>query len=348
MLGKRAIYVTAMGAQTTKSFMQPRHYSDVQPVRYIILVRKNADKYQIGRLVEHINTMGTFRLIALKELALFRQMGTSIRIYGHTIDEASKKFNELVSQKTPPGRLPDPEIPDFVWNAPLGDKRNPLTYIQQTDSIRELQNALCGVQAQIYVDASKFTGGLSFRVSRASYYVNIIRQRMPDLQIERIAPYQPYDAFVRRRLFSVFDYISDIGQRATRLSERISRLLDAIQAKALVDLTYNIQNLNSATALQTRELAKISGDTARQSIEEQKQTTLLYVIALFAFVGQVFMAFLWGYRGLAEEKAAFWGYATAVFIGIAYYLLRRRTDKAQAKRSMQEARELISESSRLQ
>lgn len=334
MLGKRAIYVTAMGARTKKSFLAPRHYSDVQAVRYIIFVRSGADKYQLGRLIEHINTMGTFRLAALKEFSLFRQIGTKIRIYGHLMDEASNKFNELIKNQNPEDSVPEHSEPDTMtvdWTAPPGDPRNPLTFIQETGNIRRLQNALCGIQAQIYLDASAFTGGLSFRVSRASYYVNALKQRLPDLEIERIAPYQSYNAFVRRRLFSVFDYIFDIGERANRLSARISRLLDAIQTKALVDLTFNIQNLNHSTAVQTRALALISSQASIQADEERKQTTVIYVIAVFALASQIIHSALWSYWEDKEALTAAAAYVSASVIGWIFYRIRRSRDK-RAKR----------------
>jgi hypothetical protein len=116
MLGKRAIYVTAMGARTPR-YVLPRHYSDVQAVRYLILVPPQSNRFQIGRLVEHINTMGTFRLIALKEFALFRQMGTRIRLYGHLMDAASEQFNTLIRIQQRGFSAP-PDMGELDWTKP--------------------------------------------------------------------------------------------------------------------------------------------------------------------------------------------------------------------------------------
>ncbi len=180
-----------------------------------------------------------------------------------------------------------------------------------------MQNALCQVQSKLYLDSARFTGGMSFRVSRAKYYVASSQERMPDLDISRIPPYQSYEGFIRRRLYATFEYISDIGDRASRLSTRISRLLDAIQAKALVDLTHNIEKLSQATALQTQKLAEISG-------QEHIQTTVLYLIAIIGFGGLLLHSILWGTIFPNQEaKSAAISYVVSGLIAFLFILYRK-------------------------
>jgi hypothetical protein len=101
MLDKRALYITAMGAQAIASEKFPSSI-EIQPVAYVILVRPNADPHQTGRLVEHINSLGTMRLIALKEIGLLRRLGTIIRIFGHRLDEIATSFTRVLKDAPSP------------------------------------------------------------------------------------------------------------------------------------------------------------------------------------------------------------------------------------------------------
>jgi hypothetical protein len=328
MLGKRAIYITAMGAMTaqTTPSSEPaqKTYADVRPVRYIFMVRRSPDRLQLGRLIEHINTMGTFRLMALKELSLFRQVGTSVRIYGHLVDAASEQFNALLIHQEDDFEKKDQPLFEMEYNAASGSPRNPLQYIRHTKNIQRLQNALCQIQSRINMDASRFTGGMAFRVSRSRYYVRSLKERIPDLEISTIPPYQSYLAFVRRRLFATFDYIDDIGERASRLAARLTRILDAIQSKALVDLTHNIEVLNEYNT-------KIYDLTSKQSAEERDQTTILFTITVFAFVGQLIFSLSWALSGKEANSAAI-AYGIAGFLALLLFTYRkRRSEKLNEK-----------------
>jgi uncharacterized membrane-anchored protein len=165
------------------------------------------------------------------------------------------------------------------------------------------------------MDAARFTGGMAFRVSRSRYYVRSLKERLPDLEISPIPPYQSYLSFVRRRLYATFDYVDDIGERASRLSVRLSRILDAIQSKALVDLTHNIEVLNEYNT-------KIYHLTRSQSEEERDQTTILFTITIFAFVGQLLFSLLWAMSNVEAGSAAM-AYSVAALAALMLFVYRR-------------------------
>lgn len=336
MLDGRAIYATAMGAK-------PRHelavtnelrnvpYSDVQEVRYIIFVRPGADPYQTGRLIETVNTLETYRLFALKELRLFRRLSVFIRLYGQRVDEIACKFSELLSEH--PHRLAemaqkeqgptDEEFTSFLKalsDEKFGDDKEVSDFILKTKDIRLLQVGLCIIESNIYDHSKSFTGGLQFRLSRSKYYTRLFKERLRDLGVQAIHPYQSYESFLTKRLFSTFDYISDIGERVASLRSRLRSILDSIQSKALVDLTVNIQRMSEYTAKQTASLLEIQHDTKIQSDiarsvgkQEYIQSRILALIAIFAFVGQVVHSDLWWWIS-DEARSAAVAYSAAAFL----------------------------------
>jgi len=339
MLDKRAIYVTALGSEGGGHAVSRggADYLDMQAVRYVVFVRPNPDTFELGRLIGHINANGTLRMFAMKEWRLFRRLGTAVRLYGHVIDAISANFNKLLqNQKPVRDQLTEEEIGALDETVMVVGKNKILAIIRNTDSVRFLQTALCRLESELYQYSAKFTGGLPFRVSRSKFYVRAFKERMADLGIRPIPPFQSYLTFVRRRLYSAFDYITDIAERAGGLRERLQQLLESIQSKAMIDLTHNINQLNKATADQTESLLQIQEDNKRltaamtelqqnaasEAESEKSQTNILFFIAVFAFFGQIVSAVLWYNFKNEEAWAVMSGQASAAVLAVMFLLFR--------------------------
>lgn len=345
MMDKRAIYVTAMGAKSggtetpEPNSISPDdvYFVDVQEVNYIVLVKPQPDILETGRLIEQVNMLGTLRLFALKELRLLRRLGTFVRLYGHRVDEITRQFSSILQDDplvlygnglTTSATASDEEafrrFMDTLGSETFGDDEQVSNYILNTSNIRLLQVGLCIIESKLYEHSSSFTGGVQFRISRSKFYVRLFKSRLPDLKISEIDPYQSYTVFINRRLFSTFDYISDIGVRVTSLQTRLHAVLESIQSKALVDLTVNIQRLSEYTAKQTASLLYIQEYSRKQNQQENWQTTILGLIAIFAFLGQALSALVWLSTGKEEIGAAIAYPSAALFVLIAYVVWRKR------------------------
>ena len=58
------------------------------PSRYLLLTKYAPHRKQIGRMIERINTTGSYRLYALKNWTVLEQAGILVRVFGQQLDEA--------------------------------------------------------------------------------------------------------------------------------------------------------------------------------------------------------------------------------------------------------------------
>ncbi len=79
--------------------------------------------------------------------------------------------------------------------------------------------------------------GLTLRIARSRYYVESFRNLMEMMKTGRVEGFQPYDVFVRRRLFDTFDYINRVGIRYDDLRRQIAFLIDSNQQHVIVEQT---------------------------------------------------------------------------------------------------------------
>jgi hypothetical protein len=114
--------------------------------------------------------------------------------------------------------------------------------------------------------------GLFYRVARSRYYVASFKELLEMMQTERIDGFQPYNDFVRRRVYDAFDYIDRVGARYEELRRSISFWIAADQQRAM-------QSLQEATAEHTKATARQTTVTALQT---QVTNHLLRAAELFS------------------------------------------------------------------
>lgn len=186
------------------------------------------NRWQIGRLVFRLHELATMRMMALRDLRRVKEAGQRAMVLGSRLDELYRRQ----------------------------------TQGKQTtrDEINDLFEALNNL-------GSDAIGGLSYRINRSRLMAQGYKQTLLDLEIERVDGCQPYDEFVRRRLYHEFDTIDRIGIRVESLSKRAANLL------SLVDTTSQLENGRDIARL-TSQVAKgqdLMAESQRSIAESERQ-----------------------------------------------------------------------------
>lgn len=183
------------------------------------------------------------------------------------------------------------------------------------------------------IQASVEDGGLSYRVERTSYYVKQINNLLPTLRIDRIEGFQPYDQFIRRRLYGTFDFIERMGVVYADLRSEITLQLDRQRTQEFMSLANSIQS-------NTEAIQAFTENTSAQ----QKTTNLLldnaeFLIALpvFYYFGQILGYIFKDFKTLGNLNIAGGSeFFPFILSGIMTFLLllhfRRRHDDAKKSR----------------
>lgn len=196
MLRGRYVYLSTLGARDDEKYVSE---GTSNSVKFVLLGITDSDKYQLGRLLERIHTIGASRLAALKNLDRIRNIGRRVQAMGLELD-----------------RITRPQEPDLV----------------AIENFLVRLNAL-GTEKQNYQSGGddEIRDGASYRISRADFYISVVETRLQDLGIERIEKWQPYDEVLRRRLFPAYKFIGDVGERIERLRDRVNSILSMIETR---------------------------------------------------------------------------------------------------------------------
>jgi len=231
----RAIFISPFGGRSLDEPRDdPTHDDPRRSTRFTILAKGEINSRQLGRAVSQVMSLGTLQIIALKDIGVIRAVGTAIRLESDVLDTCARALKEAIQNRE--------QVPHSV----------------------ELE--LCKLEARLDEVANLPTGGLAYRVFRSSYYANEFRRRLENLDSQDIARWQKPETFFAKRLFSVFDYIQNVGARMERLRRRISDSLETIQTKTLVDLTRGVHSIQR------------SGEFL---------SAILFVVAVATFSGEV-------------------------------------------------------------
>lgn len=191
----RAVYMSPLGAPPVHS---GAIIDNCRPLYFAVAVHEN-NRWQIGRIIHRLNTLGTLRLLALRDFKKLKDASDSIREVGEALDLAARQTDD--ANHTTEGRI------DAEHNRLVQHKK-------KIDSI-----------------GLNIAGHISYRVYRSRYRAQQFDIQLSDLHVERIEAWQPYDEFVKRRLYPAFDFISRIGERYERLNENYQRQLLSLNSE---------------------------------------------------------------------------------------------------------------------
>jgi hypothetical protein len=267
VMGRRAIYVTALGAQsdaTTEDEVRNRmpgepserlreeeagyNEGKSQPLRYLFLTKGAPNPRQIGKIVDRINALGTMRHYALKDWYTLRNAGEHVRMRGQELDRIIRDWTD--------GRA----YVDYMFNQEYGTSKAPKKKRQEAAHdfrdewiarfTRDIETRLLAIGAALDKIGAGTTGGIHYRISRSRYYVREFMVLLETLRVGNIDSWLSYEQFVRRGLSPAFAYIDNLGDRLDALRRRLQAVIEGIQTSALVAQI-------SATRENTTELKKI-------------------------------------------------------------------------------------------
>lgn len=214
MLDWRVIYATTLGARRDPT--ETINAKDSNPVRATFLVVDEVNANQVGRLVERVNALGVARIAALVKLDAIRDVGRAIQSLGLKLDSVME-----------------------------GDSKEPA----KLEEIWKIQSQLNMLK---YSGDTQISDGVTYRISRSEYYANLIDTRLDDLRVKRIEGWQPYDEFLRRRLYPTLKFVQAVRKRIQALRKRIDSAILSIES--------------SNTRLLLEELRKIQDGIHQQEI----------------------------------------------------------------------------------
>jgi hypothetical protein len=286
VMGWRALYVTAFGAEFTTDYQDETasRSDDVpagalpageegaltrarkvaerasaadtaaspDPVRYLILTKGPPHRKQIGRVVGRVNAMGTMRLIALKDWSIIRDADAHIRMQGQELDRVTMQWSldrDIIEDDAP-------ARPNFIRRlirAGNGEAADEKKYERISDLTKRVEAKLIKIAATLDKIGVGAIGGLPYRISRSTYYVRECSVLIDTLQIGHIHSWNSYNSFVKLGLQPAFDYITEAGERLRRLRVRLQSVTGAIQTSALVaQITATHANTKALNALARR------------------------------------------------------------------------------------------------
>jgi hypothetical protein len=201
MLGGNALYASSLGAQ-------PPHaqHSGRFPVYYLLAV-DSLNGWQIGRLIDRLHQLGTFRLAGLIKFGDIRDAAYSLNGIEVEINKARNLIGKPIS---------------------LTNEAR-----ESRERLRQLTLDIIKIDGELGALTERFKGDIGYRLSRSRLYIEQFREGTKSLRIGRIEGFQPYHVFVERRLGEAFNFISMVAgqyQRVmsdrTALAQRYSTLLD--------------------------------------------------------------------------------------------------------------------------
>lgn len=247
MLGGRAIYVSPLaaplrepskpaelGAPESAERLAKVDRETQEATRFLIVFGDRPTKSQAGRLLERLHAVETLRSAALRDLHAIRSASDELRHTSADLDQLEQAF---VVHKIEAGG---------------GD-----------DFVQELER----IQEKISSAGSTAIGGLGYRVSRATIYIESFKRRLTEFRPRVVEGWQPYHEFVDRRLTQTFNTILSVGDRRIDLQQRVRGQIlisqsrsAASSAEQLVALTTSLEKLaeqnRTANALASAALTR--------------------------------------------------------------------------------------------
>lgn len=268
----RALYVTSLNCPPSYEWQEEARSSDTEipenqlpeasnfpapgpkgemPVHYLLIAKGEPHRRQVGRIVERINSMGTMRLIALRDYNIVRDASTQIQLRGQELDTMMRKWSKKRSEIRSRFERKKAEESEDGRRTIQDDEDKELQRLAD-----EVEKDLIALSAALDEIGLRAVHGLHFRINRSRYYVSEFESLLGSLKIGNIDTWVSYDQFVTRGLKPAFDFIDGVGVRLLGLRARLQTVLEGIETSALVTQT-------SATRENTMHLRRIADTFAR-------------------------------------------------------------------------------------
>jgi len=189
--GKSAIYISTMGNSPLAGATGEEQFT---PVKYL-MISASTSRWFNGRLIDTMNRLGVYRLIALRDNGELRKAGMWIKKLGSELD---------------------------------GIAANVLTNIEH-GAMEKVRSELGRFFRSFQSVGASVDGGLQYRTYRSTTYSDAFRALLDELDVHGIAGFQRYDNFVKKQVFGIFKYIESLGDRVQQLRERYLSLVNYVE-----------------------------------------------------------------------------------------------------------------------
>jgi hypothetical protein len=227
VFGGRALLVTALGPRPPALIMRERPW---QPVCYFVHAYTD-DEWQIGRLIDRINTLASLRLAAVMEIGSLNKAGAMVECLAKRIQDANRAIEDAIEESNDKDKQPD-------WC----DKAE-----QEMHAVTEDLQAINGL----------VSGNILRRLERSQYYVEQFQKDSKALRARRIEGFQLYSEFVNRRMGSSFGYIQYLRTRMDSINAGMSALARSYSALKIASVTVSMEGLIRSMTKQDAEIEKI-------------------------------------------------------------------------------------------
>jgi len=221
----RSLYISSLG------WLDPQPEAlRTKPIIYTVLVAYRS-RWSLGRLVERIHSLGTFRLAAMYDIEKITSAGDKLK---NLQDELRTAESQLANAGT------DIDGDYFAKECLLA--------------------------------GSNMNYGLMHRIERSQYYLKSFERHLESLRCRRVEGFQPYDQFVRRRMYGAFDYIRRVGDRYIELRHEIDLILQQNHVAGVSRIVAAIAISSEASRRASDEIARMA--TASDAVETQMKAIL--------------------------------------------------------------------------
>lgn len=191
-----------------------------------ILVRDlGQNQRQLGRLVQRLIELDTYRMVAMLAFPLAREARSRVAA-------AERELSKIVSE---------------------------LPAVEGIDDERGLLKRLSGLAAE----AEAIAVSTNYRFSAARAYYALVRQRVDELRERRLDWVQPFGTFLYRRLAPAMETCENVAARQESLSVRIARASGLLRTRVDVALESQnrdlLQSMNRRAKLQLRLQETVEG-----------------------------------------------------------------------------------------
>lgn len=253
------------------------------PFRELYLTKYQPHPAQLGRMMERFNSLGTYRLYALKNAAIVKDAGNHVRMYGQEVSEIARRwaYDRGVLLDSEPVQ-PEPDQFSGIDEYELARKafrRQKALHDEKLSRLStKIEQQLTRISIQLNSLGDRAVGGLQFRITRSRRHARLFQRFVSTADIEQIPTWLSYDEFAKFGLIDAFESIEMIGDRLNSLRHRLYGNMEFIQTGAIASQT-------EATRDNTYSLEQILGKL--QDVADEAATTNWRVSALTILVGVI-------------------------------------------------------------
>lgn len=309
----RALYISALGPQPPAD---PDLLWPWTPVYYYVHAYTD-DEWQIGRLIDRINTLGTMRLAATMQITSLFEAGRKVEKLAARIEEVSGSLQEAIKRTKPSGLTSPP-------------RRRVEDLVEPHEKIMaEADEKMQGIQTALKDIDDTVSGNIAYRLERSQYYLNQWKKEVAELREVRVEGFQMYREFVMRRMGEIFGYVDLLRARMGAINSAMAALGRQYASLKIAHVTCSIDGLVSSLHEQNEKIQAQNDLMSQQHRDMEKQEREIRKIQEFgeiALIGAIIPYYLGSavlhYMLEVKELIASIGWLVLLSVCLGYLLYR--------------------------